>query len=79
MARSVPARVLLSRVRAKLSSVKFIPPQGGGRKRFTPMQHTIDGTVNITDNPDVKFSSMPTGNPLWRSAAPLGPQNIPRT
>ena len=44
------------RVRPKLSLVKFFHPPGGWRKRFTPMQWTSNGTANITDNLDVKFS-----------------------
>ena len=57
-------RALLSRVRAKLILVKFFPPPGEWCKRFTPIQHTSDATVNITSNFGVKFSRVPTVNPL---------------
>ena len=66
---------MLSRVRAKLTLVKFFRPPGGWRKRFTPMQWTSNGTANITDNLDVTFSSLLTVNLLWRSAARMEAEN----
>ncbi|MDA7978808.1 MAG: hypothetical protein MPJ50_08565, partial [Pirellulales bacterium] len=36
-------RALPSRVRAKLTLVKFFHPPGGWRKRVTPMQWTSNG------------------------------------
>ena len=38
-------------------------------------QLTSNGTANITDNPDVTFSSMATVNLLWRSAARVDARN----
>ncbi|MDA7979275.1 MAG: hypothetical protein MPJ50_10970 [Pirellulales bacterium] len=55
----------------------FLASRGVAQTRHA-QQLTGNATVNITGNPDVKFSSMLTVNPLWCSAARMAARNTPQ-